>query len=89
MTASITDARTRSVEISSRTRDADTGGAAAWRRSGIPSSSATVLQERPETAWARILVSRPAPKRSASSRGYRCAVTASASTLSPRKARRA
>ena len=30
----------------------------------------------------------PAPKRSASRRGYRCAVTASASTLSPRNARR-
>ena len=41
-----------------------------------------------ETAWARIFVRRPAPKRSASRRGYRCEVTANPRTESPRKARR-
>ena len=45
------------------------GGAAARSRSGSPSRSATARQERPETAWARIFVSRPAPCDSASRRG--------------------
>ena len=53
-------------------------GAAAHRsRSGTPSRSATARHARPETACARTFVSRPAPKRSASRRGYRWVVTAS------------
>jgi hypothetical protein len=40
---------------------ATSGGAAARSRSGIPSRSATARHERPETACARTLVSRPAP----------------------------
>ena len=44
-------------------------GAALRIRCGSPRRSATARQETPETAWARIFVSRPAPKRSASSRG--------------------
>ena len=38
------------------------GGAAARSSSGTPSCSATTRQAGPETAWARIFVSRPAPK---------------------------
>ena len=45
------------------------GGAAARSRSGSPSRSATRRHERPETACARIFVSRPAPCDSAASRG--------------------
>jgi hypothetical protein len=62
MTASITEASTRSVRDScSVAGPATSGGAAARRRSGMPSRSATSRQERPDTACARILVSRPAP----------------------------
>jgi len=41
--------------------DRTSAGAAARSRSGSPSRSATARHERPETAWARIFVSRPAP----------------------------
>ena len=62
MTASMTDASTRSVCASASVAGPATScGAAARSRSGIPSRSATARQERPDTACARILVSRPAP----------------------------
>ena len=86
MMASVTDANTRSV--SSIAAPAPPTGACAARRSGTPRRSATPRHAGPETLWARIFVRRPAPKRSASSRGYRCVVTARPSTASPRKARR-
>ena len=63
-------------------------GAAARNLRGTSRRSATTRHDGPETACARIFVSLPAPKRSASRRGYRCVVTASPSTLSPRNARR-
>ena len=60
MTASMIDARTRSVSISAVVCSAPSG-AAARRRSGTPRRSATLRQDGPETVWARIFVRRPAP----------------------------
>ncbi len=59
MTASITDASTRSVMTLSGTVIAS--GADARSRSGTPSRSATSRHDGPETVCARIFVSRPAP----------------------------
>ena len=87
--SNITDASTRSVRTSEFVAASPaSGGAAARSRSGSPSRSATRRHERPDTACARILVSRPAPCDSAASRGYRCVVTARPSTESPRNASR-
>jgi hypothetical protein len=69
MIASIEEASARSVPSSDSTLRPPWAGAAARMRSGTPSVRATRRHARPDTAWARILVSRPAPKRSASSRG--------------------
>jgi hypothetical protein len=88
MTASITDASTRSVSTSVEALCPTPSGAWARSRSGTPSRSATARHDGPETACARIFVSRPAPKRSASRRGYRKVVTARPRTESPRNARR-
>ena len=78
MTASVTDASTRSVSTQRRVARRLRRAPRARRRSGTPRRSATARHEGPETVCARIFVRRPAPKRSASSRGYRCDVTASA-----------
>ncbi len=69
MTASVTDASTRSVSTSESAACPAPAGALARRRSGTPSRSATARHAGPDTAWARIFVRRPAPKRSASRRG--------------------
>jgi hypothetical protein len=61
MTASITDASTRSVSTSVAALCPTPSGAAARRRSGTPRRSATFRHDGPETACARIFVSRPAP----------------------------
>src|SRR4051795_5414748 len=84
----MTDASTRSVSTSDSTLCQTPTGADARSRSGTPRRSATARHDGPDTVCARIFVSRPAPKRSASRRGYRCAVIARPSTLSPRNARR-
>ena len=61
MTASQTEASTRSDSISmSAPRPARPRARLAEPR-GTSSSSATAAQEAPLTAWARTLVSRPAP----------------------------
>src|SRR5436190_42487 len=60
MTASITEASTRSVPTSEDALCPAPRGAAACRRSGTPSRSATARHDGPETACARIFVSRPA-----------------------------
>ena len=57
------------MEMSASSPAAAVSGAAARSRSGTPRRSATARQERPDTACARILVSRPGPNRSASSAG--------------------
>ena len=88
MTASMTEASTRSVATRTVALWPTPSGAADLQRSGTRGRSATARQDAPETAWARIFVSRPAPKRSASRRGYRCVVTARPSTESPRNASR-
>ena len=54
MTASMTEASTRSVRTSAATPDDALAGAASVNRSGTPSRSATTRHERPETAWARM-----------------------------------
>jgi hypothetical protein len=69
MTASSTEARTRSVETSVDALCPMPSGAWDCSRSGTPRRSATARHEAPETVWARIFVRRPAPKRSASRRG--------------------
>src|SRR5215204_397788 len=61
-------------------------GAAARTRSGRPRSRATSAHAMRLTAWARSLVSRPAPKWG--KRGWISVDTASPSTASPRKASR-
>ena len=61
MTASITDASTRSVEVSVLALWPMPAGAAATSRSGTPRRSATARHDGPETVCARIFVRRPAP----------------------------
>ena len=62
MTASQTDASTRSEPTSiSALRPVVPSGAAARSSSGTPRPSATRAHDGPLTAWARTLVSRPAP----------------------------
>ena len=61
MTASMTEASTRSVSTSAGRALADAVGRVGRSRSGTPRRSATARHDGPETAWARIFVSRPAP----------------------------
>ncbi len=62
MMASQIEASTRSEATSiSALRPVVPSGAAARSESGTSSSRATFAQEAPLTAWARTLVSRPAP----------------------------
>ena len=87
MIASHTEASTRSDSTSvAAPRPAPPSGAAARSASGTPSSRATRAHDAPLTAWARTLVSRPAPWRS--KRGNRWVDTARLRTTSPRNARR-
>src|SRR5262245_5746557 len=86
MTASHTDASTRSDSISISALRPVPSGAVARRPSGTPRPCATRAHEAPLTACARTLVSRPAPW--CSKRGKRCVDTARLSTTSPRNASR-
>src|SRR5918992_3717747 len=87
MIASQTEASTRSEPTSSSAlRPVAPSGATAPSSSGTPRARATRAHDGPLTAWARTLVSRPAPCRS--NRGYRCVETARLRTTSPRKASR-
>ena len=61
MTASQTEASTRSDSTSMAALRPVPSGAAAVSRSGTPSSRATRAHDCPLTAWARTLVRRPAP----------------------------
>src|ERR687896_2112961 len=87
MMASQIEARTRSEPTSSSAlRPVVPSGATAPSSSGTPRARATRAHEGPLTAWARTLVSRPAPCRS--KRGYRWVETARLRTTSPRNASR-
>src|SRR5262245_42844264 len=86
MTASHTDASTRSDSISISALRPVPSGAVARRPSGTPRPCATRAHEAPLTACARTLVSRPAPW--CSKRGNRWVDTARLKTTSPRKASR-
>src|ERR687895_1863775 len=86
MIASQTEASTRSEPTSISALRPVPSGAAARSSSGTWSPSATRAHEGPLTAWARTLVSRPAPWRS--KRGNRWVETARLRTTSPRKASR-
>ena len=57
----MTLARTRSVATSVEALCPTPSGAAAARKSGTPRRSATARHDGPDTVWARIFVSRPAP----------------------------
>src|SRR5436305_4739905 len=76
----------RSLSISTSAFLPTPDGAATRSRSGTPSRRATSAQAPRETAWARSLVSRPAPQ--LSKRGKMCAEIAKLRTTSPRNARR-